>query len=292
CQLFPYRFMETPSGVYTTVSFVSMATIYNTGKPLVEQQEWLNKKWEQFCFLYPDYHPDWNNLKLAVGVPITWEQFKQHDEKLLSIIDDTSMPLEERLLAGSQYLLTQLKNTPPPASSLALNPMDRALIRQLHTVYFPAKPQLRGEQNFRIWDFCRTRIFDGTALQFPAKNYSFAALKAVKWPENDPEIDNLIYRYIYSMLFSKTYCGPGFGQVSMIAGFHHIILIYLLIKLHARGVALSREAPAVSFVDMVATIKQLETQLGETKLNGYSAALWELLLSSGNRARRLLDFAR
>src|SRR5262249_31382758 len=54
CQLFPYCFSETPSGVYATVSFVSAGVIYNSGKPLAEQRDYLEGKWQEFRKMYPD----------------------------------------------------------------------------------------------------------------------------------------------------------------------------------------------------------------------------------------------
>ena len=41
CQLFPYCFNETPSGIYATVSFVSVGAVNNSGKALSEQREYL-----------------------------------------------------------------------------------------------------------------------------------------------------------------------------------------------------------------------------------------------------------
>ncbi|CAN5353232.1 hypothetical protein BH11CYA1_BH11CYA1_13770 [soil metagenome] len=39
CRIFPYTFAETPTGIYTGVSFASMAAIRNIGDPLTEQKE-------------------------------------------------------------------------------------------------------------------------------------------------------------------------------------------------------------------------------------------------------------
>lgn len=39
CQIFPYTFAETPSGIYAGVVFYSMAAVRNIGAPLTEQKE-------------------------------------------------------------------------------------------------------------------------------------------------------------------------------------------------------------------------------------------------------------
>lgn len=43
CRIFPYSFMETPTGVYTGVVYNSMAAVRNIGDPLSEQQEKLEQ---------------------------------------------------------------------------------------------------------------------------------------------------------------------------------------------------------------------------------------------------------
>jgi len=53
CQLFPYCFNETPTGVYASVSFVSMGVVHNSGKALTEQREYLERKLGEFRALYP-----------------------------------------------------------------------------------------------------------------------------------------------------------------------------------------------------------------------------------------------
>ncbi len=52
CQLFPYSFNETPSGVYASVSFVSRGAIFNAGKALSEQKEYLQTKFKEFKRLF------------------------------------------------------------------------------------------------------------------------------------------------------------------------------------------------------------------------------------------------
>jgi hypothetical protein len=110
----------------------------------------------------------------------------------------------------------------------------------------------------------------------------------VPWPAQDKEIEDLLYRYFYSRIFAKLYFGAGFGQLSLIAGYHHLILLYALIKLQSRALALGRGASIVSYVDVVAAIRQLEKRLGETAVGGYAAAIYELLMFSHLRALRIL----
>ncbi len=300
CQLFPYCFNETPSGIYTTVSFVSMAVIYNRGLALTEQRDYLETKLKEFQALYPNHHPNWSSLQLAVGQPMTWDDYLRHEDKLTNILKDCSLPLEQRFLNGSDYLFSQLTAASGSASGktfealpahTTLKHLDRHLLVALHKIYFPAKPLGQGECNFNIFRFCYQLAYQGTRISLPTRSFSLEELHEFPWPQADQEIEDLLFRYFLSRLFGKLYFGAGFGQLSLITGFHHLILVLALVKLHAKAWAASRQATQVSMLDLVVAIRELEKRLGESKLGGYEAALWELLMQSRSRMRRVLSFA-
>jgi Fe-S-cluster containining protein len=315
CQLFPYSFSETPTGVYATVSFVSVGVIYNSGKPLAEQHEQIQKKWDEFKKLYPDYQPDWSHIRLTADQPITWHEYLQHEARILECLDDTSRSLEERLCRGSFYLEEVLQKRRQIAakgengnaaggeaaasqvgipevylpSASPLNSLDQNLLVTFHNMYFPCKTLKTGEVDFNMLRLVNQSIFGKKSFAFPEKrSFSLRDLMEAQWPDRDPEIENLLHRYVYSFIFGKKYFGAGFGQVSLIGGFHHLILLYALIKLQSRGMALMRGSKLVSMVDVAASVRQSERLVGETKLGGYSAAWWELMLASPARAKRLL----
>jgi Fe-S-cluster containining protein len=292
CQLFPYCFNETPSGIYATVSFVSMGVLYNSGKALIDQRDYLEDKLKAFQELYPDHHPNWSKLQLAVGQPMSWHEYLEHEAMLIKILNERSTPIEERMLRGSDYLFSKLASpqTSNPSVQPALKKLDRHLLVALHRMYFPAKPLGKGECDFNVLRFGYQVLYQGTAISFPTRRFSFDELHNFPWPAEDREIEDLIYRYFFSRIFGKLYFGAGYGQLSLITGFHHLILILGLIKLQAKAWALTREAKEVSMVDMVATIRELEKRLGESRLGGYEAAVWELLMQSRSRIRRVLAF--
>lgn len=293
CQLFPYCFNETPSGVYATVSFYSAGVVYNSGKALVEQANLLRQKWEEFRALNPDHHPNWSVLNFAVGQPMTWDEYLKHEGQLLACLKDQSLSMEQRMLRCSQYLVSQLPSKPAaplPDGQPFLKRLDRHLLVALHKLYFPVKPLGRGEGDFNTFRFLYQVAFQSTKIPFPGRSYTFEELKAVPWPDRDPEIEDLLYRYFFSRVFGKLYFGAGFGQLSLLAGFHHLILALALVKVQSKALAAGRGAPAVSFMDVAATIRQLEKRMGETKLGGYGAAIWELLMSSAQRVRRVIAY--
>jgi len=305
CQLFPYCFNETPSGVFATVSFLSMGAVYNSGKALSEQHEYLKHKYEDFKSLFPDHHPNWSKLQLTVGQAITWQQYLEYEGKILAFLK-TEKPFCDRLLDSSSYLVglagpkAQSQETTAESPSVqddasdggSLNHLDRVLVANFHRLYFPVKPIKRGEGDFKVSRLVFEATF-GPALgtlkiEVPSGRFSLHSLASVNWPEDDQEIKDILYRYFYSRIFAKLYFAAGFGQLSLIAGFHHLALIYALIRWHAKALALGRDAKTVSLIDVVATVRQLEKRLGETALSGYAAATIELLLYSPKRLKRLL----
>lgn len=306
CQLFPYCFNETPSGVYVTVSFVSMAVVYNSGKALSEQREYLQKKFGDFRKLYPDHHPNWSKLKLTTGAPLDWNTYLSLEEHLINCLNDKSKSLEERFIAGSNHLIKYLKSIQPGStenrstgshvsderaklvSQSKLNHIDLTLLTNLHKLYFPAKPHTRGEHNFSVARFVIETAISTLQFSLPGKDATLEELISLTWPAGDHELDDLLYRYFFSRIFSKLYFGAGFGQLSLITGFHHLGVLLALTKLQARGLALARGAPCVSMIDLVAAIRQLEKRLGDTSLGPYAAATFELLLFSPKRLGRIL----
>jgi Fe-S-cluster containining protein len=306
CQLFPYCFNETPTGVYATVSFLSMGAVYNSGKALSEQHDYLKQKYEDFKSLFPDHHPNWSKLQLTVGQPITWEQYLQYEKTILEFLK-SDRPFANRLLDASRFLLGLTRSKAGTESQGAeqssgqedfkdagpLNHLDRVLVANLHRLYFPVRPISRGEGDFRlarlVYEATLGSVIGSSKIEVASGKYFLDSLASVAWPENDREINDILYRYFYSRIFAKLYFAAGFGQLSLIAGFHHLSVIYALIRWHAKALAIGRDAKTVGLIEVVATVRQLEKRLGETSLSGYGAATLELLLFSPARLKRLLN---
>jgi hypothetical protein len=61
-----------------------------------------------------------------------------------------------------------------------------------------------------------------------------------------------------------------------------------LIKLQARAIALGRGEAQVSEEDMVTCLRAVEKRLGDSSLDGYGAAVFELFFQSQGRCFRFL----
>ena len=331
CQQFPYSFNETPSGIYATVSFVSMAVCHNTGKSLIEQREYMEEKLVDFRNLFPDAHPNWSKVELTGGKPISWERYLEIEKQMIDHLQNQEKPLDERFKQISAYLVDLAKSmsastgstavpasAPPPASEAAagsamsasamsasgmsasastaakprLKPMDNHLLLLLNSTYFPTRILRPGENEFQVNRFLSQILLRGMnaplKISVPSQSYTMSELDAIQWPNDEPEIEDLLYRYFYSRIFGKFYFGAGFGQLTVITGFHHLALVYALLKLQCKALAKSRGAGRVNYLDVVASVRQLEKRLGEASLSGYAAGMFELLMFSPGRIARVL----
>jgi Fe-S-cluster containining protein len=329
CQQFPYSFNETPSGIYATVSFVSMAVCHNTGKSLIEQRSYMEEKLGDFQNLYPDVHPNWSKLELTGGKPITWDKYLELEKEMIARLQQKGTPLDQRFKLASRYLIEQARAMSPTGSgsdsksepgstsednsgtgsgsssdstasggsstaiAQKLKPMDNHLLLAMHSTYFPTRILRPSENEFQVNRFL-TQIAVrglGTPLKItvPGNSYALDELRNIEWVKDEPEVEDLLYRYFFSRIFGKLYFGAGFGQLTVITGFHHLALVYALVKLQCKALAKSRGAGRVNYLDAIAAIRQLEKRLGEATLSGYAAAMFELLMFSPNRIERVLS---
>jgi len=308
CQLFPYCFNETPSGIYASISFVSWGAVKNAGRPLTEQAEYLQKKLQEFRDLYPDHHPNWSSIEFVKQMPMSWDDYLGHEQKMLQLLGERQVPLKERLAKISIYLnnfyrknrgLSEESTQVPAldASAHKLKADDIRLLNTLHKLYFPLKHLTRGDQNFSAVSFMldgfRQTVLAPIAgparLRLHTVHGSYSHSQLLDMPLNETGVlEDMIYRYLFSRIFGKLYFGAGYGQLSLTAGFHHLVAVYALIKLHARAIALGRGEKEVSEEDMVAALRAVEKRLGDSSLDGYGAAIFELFFQSKGRCFRFL----
>ncbi len=290
CQLFPYTFTQTPTGAYATVSMVSLAAMYNVGTPLSDQESYLRIKLDEYEKVMSAHAPDWSHIQLVGGQKLDWPTYLEYEEELLSYLKDKSLSLDERLLRGSTFLISKLDK---PQATIgtepsALKKLDRHLLSALHKIYLPHKPPTRMAAHFNTFRLIHQYIFLQPEIRLKPRAFTIEELQSVNWPADDAEIEDMLYRYLYQRIFGKFYFGGGFAQITLITGYHHLILVYALIKLHAKAIAFEREAQKVSLDDVAETIRLLEKYLGQTHISGYAAAAYELLMFSPQRIRRVL----
>jgi Fe-S-cluster containining protein len=309
CGLFPYSFNNTPSGVYLTVSFRSNAVLSNVGTPLTEQIDTLKEKFAVYNTLYTARSVIWDAVKLTVDKPITWEQYLDYEKGILAALIRDDLSLKEKIFTASDSLFKDLNKPPMPDTIAPPKGLDKKFLAGLFALYFPNDPKyLNKDVVFNGISFALDLALKAPKFKVVNRSYTFEELTNFPWPEANSknvsgdasgnsskenaeakEIDDLLTRFLYSRVFGKWYFGGGFAQLSVIAGFHHLALLMPLMRMHAAGLAIARGASKVEMIDVMVTVRQLEEKVQEAVLDGYSAALWELILFAPGRLRRLLS---
>jgi hypothetical protein len=100
CRSFPYRFVETPGGVYAGISFACTAVLGNLGPAVAGQGDELRRTHAFTVHKRAVERPP----DLTVDIPLDWAQYTAIESDLDALLTLEGVPFEERLLAQSVYL--------------------------------------------------------------------------------------------------------------------------------------------------------------------------------------------
>ncbi len=100
CRLFPFRFINTPGGVFAGVSFVCTAVQANSGPPINEQPAML----EELYRLTLNPREVKEPFYLSTDLPLSWGQYLQIEEDLADLLRPEFGPIYKRLIAQSIYI--------------------------------------------------------------------------------------------------------------------------------------------------------------------------------------------
>lgn len=303
CQLFPYTFTITPTGAYASLSFASTGVLLNSGAPLTTQKEFLQNQLALFMQLFPN-EPDWSKIQLIDGIPMRWVEFLLIDKTLLENIapGNPKSLSRENLLAQSKMIIKKL---PKPvdldnAHLTKVRPIliDQILIKLLYELYFVDDPYREGAAEFDQKQFLDLLAAQpqSISLQFSARKdaverVSFKSINDFRLNvQNNVGFEQLLTRMIYCRLFSKLYFGPGFGGLSLLSGFHHLVVLVALMRIHLKLASLSG-IDATDFNWQVEQVRMIERRLTVASLSREAHAILEVLLQSPARMERILSLS-
>lgn len=213
CQLFPYTFIETPSGVYTGVSLNSMAAVRNLGQPLVEQREKLEGYFAKLKSYLSNKAVEASTtastLKQVVENPyaavvltgqtsVSWEEFLHVDKKMLDVIKESERTNEDFFLT-----LLKVEDVVWRACTLAKSGISLAEIAE----YQPTGIAGDGESNASTNEGIMAMLYY-LYLVYPSIRADFVDM----WQLNNSErfsagkIFRLLNQY-------RQYIGSGFGTI-------------------------------------------------------------------------------
>ncbi|CAN5598576.1 hypothetical protein BH10CYA1_BH10CYA1_11020 [soil metagenome] len=303
CQLFPYTFTLTPTGAYASLSFASTGVLLNSGAPLTTQKDFLQNQLALFMRLFPN-EPDWSKIQLVDGVPLRWVEFLLIDKILLENVQpkNSKSLSRENLLSQSKMIISKL---PKPvdldnAHLTKVRPIliDQILIKLLYELYFVDDPYREGAAEFDQKQFLDllASLPQSLSLKFSARKgtverVSFKSINDCRVSAKDNiELDQLLTRMVYCRLFSKLYFGPGFGGLSLLSGFHHLIVLVALVRIHLKLASIAG-IDSMDFNWQVEQIRMLERRLTVTSLSREAHAILEVLLQSPARIERILSLS-
>ena len=303
CQLFPYTFTPTPSGLYASLSFASSAALYNTGRPLSEQAEFLQSRWKLLEELLPDYRPNWQNIQLADGVPLPWKNYLELEDKLVALLQT-----ERGARLSFSELATELSNVCTSALSPGLDlernltdarpkVVDQILLQSLTSFYFPQDVFSESTTDLPSRQIAEKLVKppDMVPIVIGGKTIRITQLLDNKLGYLTDGTEELLRRFLYCRIFSKLYFGPGFGELSLLAGLHHLLFVVSLaricLKIKFADPACILKPGAERFQFGAELVRILERRLTIARYSREASTIMEVLLSSPSRIQRILSFA-
>ncbi len=298
CQLFPYTFTDTPSGVYASVSFASTGALLNSGRALTQQAEVLQEKWEQFCRLFPRVAPDWSGIQLVDGYPLDWDEYLQLERELLRIVRFQGQKRIDRcLLDCSRFLARAVPPGTDLERSLAVEArpkmVDQIVVRHLFDLYFPDDVFAcdRDEPDAHALGKQLLEPPQVLPIQCGGESYSFKDLNDFSLGSLDVQSEDLLARFAYCRIFSKLYFGAGFANLSLIAGVHHLATLIAMLRFRIKFMVVREQGRRPDFYQVAEILRALERRLTQVYFSREATATLEVLLTSPARVERILSLA-
>lgn len=304
CQLFPYTFTSTPSGVFASVSFASTGVILNSGRPLSEQSELLAQRHELFKTLFPGLKLDWSGIQVIDGLPITWQAYIENELPIISkLASCAGVSRVERILFEETDKFRRMVANSSKLDNLAgltVRPktIDQVLLSQLLYLYFPEQVFSFGVCDLDARGLMKMVLDepDKLAIDYKDRSYTIDELNRFRLGRLPEAHEDILRRFLLCRVFSKLYFGPGFNYMSIIAGLHHLCLLVALVRIRLKLALLDAELDSGDafeflFSNIVEEVRVLERRLTVANFSGETGAMLEVLLASPQRIERIISLA-
>lgn len=293
CRLFPYTFTDTSSGYFASLSFASTGVLFNSGAALNSQEILLREHLQLFLELFPDLHLDWSCIQMLDGLALGWSDYLTVEHKLLHLLEANRYDVLAALLSGSRLLAREL---PDGAGSQSLPPVeappeviDSLLLAHLSCLYFPDDVFASRVVDLQCQSLMRKLVNPPEEILISGRSGQFgiAMLSRHKLGRLDDQSEDLLFRFLYCRVFGKLFFGPGFGNLSLIAGWHHLATLVALIRLQLKMITATEKQ--LDFQTVCEVLRAAERQLSRLELSRQSQTILEVLLSSGERVERMFN---
>ena len=316
CQLFPYTFTEAPDGFYAGLSFAATGVLFNSGRSLQEQREFLKTRLVLFKKLFPGLKLDWSGIQLYDGQPVRWVDYLMIEKRMLDIFDITNqankdLKINKRLLMASAVLadaiprIADLEHEDVLVS--APTQVDFVIIKHLLNFFLPADFYAARSDAFGAHVFKQHLTQPPEVVQMLISNETSVSLSQIcrlKLGELDVQSEELLSRFVYSRIFTKLYFGAGLGHLSVLSGLHHLGLLVALVRIRLKFLhfynqqkvgldvlAVEMSMPPVTFTEVAELVRGLERRLSSLQYSKEVAVSLQVLLEGPQRFARIMQLA-
>lgn len=314
CQLFPYVFIDTPTGTFVGLSFASTGVLHNSGRLLDEQSDQLIGVLALFRELFPNLEEEtikgFHSLQLIEGVALTYEQFQIIEGPLLSALAEAASSSSSgcgaiKVLASFHQSIAALVpkdlwRSRLPGSEARPRQIDLFILDALARAYIDPNSKADLLDDGQIAQSVSNHLQSppaGFKLQIGSASYSAVQLLDSKLGSLDAACENLLARFLYVRIFSKMYFGPGFSALSLIAGLGHLTVLVVLIRLAMKARKISaidpnqKETAEENLLWLAAIVRQIDGKLTSARYGANTRAMLEILFLDQERLLRLIDLA-
>ncbi len=197
CSVFPFAFAQTPEGIAVSMSPICGASRRGLGLALADREADLRERLVQAEPRQAD------GFRLAPGVEIAWEQFRDIEKVLCDVLAAQELPMRRRLYVGTR-LLSVLRNGEPVD-------MNRWVTEPAPEITTDLREALRGM-------LLKVLSWNRATLQALPQSVP-AALTTLEVLEQ-PIITRILQNTLYCKTYSYTY--------DLTTAYNFVIVLYLL----------------------------------------------------------------
>jgi hypothetical protein len=197
CSVFPFAFAETPEGIAVSMSPICGASRRGLGVALADREDDLRERLVQAEPRRADA------FRLAPGVEIAWEQFRDIEKVLCDVLAAQELPMRRRLYVGCR-LLGALRDGEPVDMSGWLGAPPVVITAELREAIREMLTKVLG------WDRATLRALPQS---LPA---DLTTLEVIE----QPVITRILQNTLYCKAYSYTY--------DLTTAYNFVIVLYLL----------------------------------------------------------------
>jgi len=284
CKEFPFRFIDTPKGIYVGLSFACSSVVENRGTSLKEQEDLLQIIYQK------RFHKSSisGEISLNKKFEINWDIYLEIEKAIFEILDKDFLSIEKRLIAIHVFLnmiamaLDQIVKTQEDFKADLIPTIIESFRKQNYNLVFSVLSKMKGSQlvqrmiigillSFRSGTVFKKSRF--STLYFLIKCYlkhsfklgalniypmnimiKYDQLKGVRYSSDDSYFNYISTRYIKHLIFRKELLF--FNDI--IEGYNILLLYFALIKWYSLAFACLERLDEVSRQNLLDAISLVE----------------------------------